>query len=301
MKILLIGPNGQVGWELHRSLLPLGQVTALDRTRADLSKPEQLRQVVRRVNPELIVNAAAYTAVDRAEDEQAMARLVNSEAPGVLAEEARRCGALLIHYSTDYVFDGARSGPYVEDDATNPLNVYGSSKLAGEEALRSSGADYLILRTSWVYSARGNNFLLTMLRLMRERESLSVIADQCGAPTWARLIAEVSAQIALQAAMERRGDNFHSGTYHLTSAGTTSWHGFAVKIADLARASDECGGGGLRVRDILPIAAADYGGPTRRPANSQLSTAALTARFSLLMPAWDEVLGLCMAEINAPA
>jgi dTDP-4-dehydrorhamnose reductase len=295
VKILLLGRHGQVGWELQRCLLPLGEVIALDRRAADLADPESLRAVIRAQQPDIIVNAAAYTAVDRAEEEPDLAARINAVAPAVLAEEARQCGALMLHYSTDYVFDGVKTGSYVEADSPAPLNTYGASKFGGEESIAGAGADYLILRTSWVYSARGGNFLLTMLRLMRERETLSVIADQVGAPTWARLIAEVSAQVIARAMLERREQRFTSGIYHLTSSGATSWYGFAQKIAELAR--ERLSSGSLCVSEINPLAAADYPSKTRRPLNSRLDTAALCERFELVLPAWDKALALCLDEL----
>ncbi len=227
MKILLTGGNGQVGWELVRALLPLGEVITTNRAQANLSDLNNLRRTVQKYSADVIVNAAAYTAVDKAETEESLAFLINAEAPGILAEEAKKTGALLIHYSTDYVFDGTKISAYAEDDAPNPVNVYGQSKLAGEKAVQATGADYLILRTSWVYAARGHNFLKSVLRLAAEREELNIVADQIGSPTWARLIAEATAHIIRQSMIERHGGIFNSGLYHLTSHGETSWHGFA--------------------------------------------------------------------------
>lgn len=294
MKILLTGKNGMVGWELNRSLLPLGEVVALDRSQADLSKPESLRQIVRDIQPDVIVNAAAHTAVDKAEEEEALATLINGVAPGVLAEEAKRCGALLVHYSTDYVFDGSKDSPYVESDTPNPINAYGRSKLAGEIAIQNSGADYLLFRTSWVYAARGKNFLLSMLRLMQEHEELKIVADQVGAPTWARTVADVSAHCLRQALTERAEGRFTPGTYHLTAEGQTSWHGFAEKIAELGRASLLAAS--LKIKAIRPIPSSDYPTPAKRPTNSRLSSKALSGRFSIDLPAWQLSLAECMAE-----
>ena len=223
-RILLTGKNGQVGWELQRTLAPLGEVVVLDRRQLDLSDPDQIRERVREISPDLIVNAAAYTAVDRAEAEPEPAMAVNGTAPGLLAEEAKRIGAAIIHYSTDYVFDGAKTTPYTEEDAPNPLNVYGRTKLAGEQAVQAAGVPHLILRTSWVYGMRGKNFLLTILRLAREREELKIVDDQIGAPTWSRTIAEATAQILTSGAWPVSGA---SGIYHLTASGSTSWYGFA--------------------------------------------------------------------------
>src|SRR5262249_39128208 len=234
MRLLVLGANGQIGWELARSLMPLGDVIALDREGCDLARPDTIPQVVRDARPDVLVNAAAYTAVDRAEAEEELATLVNASAAGVIARETRKADALLVHYSTDYVFDGAKAEPYVEDDAPAPINVYGRSKLAGEIALRDAGGDHLTLRTSWVYAARGRNFLKTILRLARERDELRIVADQIGAPTWAHDIADATAAVIRQAQRERSEGQFHSETLPLTAAGATSWHGFAQAIVDQA-------------------------------------------------------------------
>jgi dTDP-4-dehydrorhamnose reductase len=296
VRILLTGRTGQVGWELARSLLPLGDVIALGRAQADLADPEALRPVVRGLRPDVIVNAAAYTAVDRAEDEEDLATRINGEAPGVLAEEAARCAALLVHYSTDYVFDGRKAGPYSEDDVPNPINAYGRTKLAGERAIQAAGGDFLILRTSWVYAARGHNFLRTILRLAREREELKVVADQMGAPTWARFIAEASAHVLRQAQAERAAASFDSGLFHLTSSGHTSWHGFATAIVDAAlRYLPE---GTVKARRIESIAAEQYPTPAKRPMDSCLASRGLAQRFGLVMPAWERSLALCMDGLS---
>ena len=226
MKILLFGKNGQVGWELNRSLQPLGEVVALSREEADFSNPESLRKIVSEISPDVIVNAVAYTAVDKAEEEEELAAIINGVAPGILAEEALKINALLIHYSTDYVFDGAKDSPYIETDKPNPINAYGRTKLAGEVVIQSSDCDYLIFRTSWVYASRGHNFLLTMLKLASEREELSIVADQMGAPTTAKLIADTTALSIRQAMGEKQSGNFSSDLYHLATSGSTSWHGF---------------------------------------------------------------------------
>jgi len=289
VNILLTGKNGQVGWELARALLPLGNVAAFDHAGLDLADAAAVRRKLDEVRPDAIVNAAAYTAVDRAESEPELASAINAAAPALLAQEAARRGALLIHYSTDYVFDGAKAAPYVETDPTAPLGAYGRSKLAGEEGIRAAGCEHLIFRTSWVYGARGANFLRTILRLAAEREELRVVNDQIGAPTWARLIAEATAHALKQAMRERRDGAFRSGTYHLAAAGETSWHGFASAIV--------AGRGGLRVKAVTPIATADYPLPAPRPANSRLDTGAFRARFGLVLPDWRDCLPLCLEEI----
>jgi dTDP-4-dehydrorhamnose reductase len=292
MKILVLGSQGQVGWELVRSLLPLGEVVALTRAEADLAQPDMLRAVVRSHQPELIVNAAAYTAVDKAESEEALAFAINATAPGVLSEEAKRCGALLIHYSTDYVFDGTLDRPYVETDQPNPQNVYGRSKLAGEQAIAAAGADHLILRTSWVYGARGHNFMKTILRLAAEREVLRIVADQTGAPTWSRWIADATSHIARSALQRMRDGEFSSGIYHLTSSGSTTWHGFAEAIVrDCLVFHHEPQ---LRVREIQPIATSDYPLPAKRPSNSRLDCAALHQDFGVASPDWQLTLSLSL-------
>lgn len=296
MKILLLGSQGQVGWELARSLTPLGSVVALSRSDVDLTQPEQLRDIVRAQAPQLIVNAAAYTAVDKAETDEATAFAVNAIAPSMLAEEAARSGALLIHYSTDYVFDGGLGQPYRETDITAPLSVYGRSKLAGEAAIAASSAAHLILRTSWVYGSRGHNFLHTMLRLARERETLRIVADQIGAPTWSRWIADATAQIAQQAMQRHTADVFESGIYNLTCAGATSWHGFAEAIIAEYRARHP--DMSLRVKEIEPIATADYPLPARRPPNSRLDVSKLAQDYGIVPPHWREALHLCMQEVQ---
>lgn len=296
MKILLFGRNGQVGWELQRSLAPLGELIALDRRselHADFAHPEGLRETVRRVAPQVIVNAAAHTAVDKAESEPELAHTVNALAPSALAEEAAAIGACLVHYSTDYVFDGSGSKPWQEDAPTAPLNTYGRTKLAGEEAIRASGCRHLILRTSWVYAARGGNFAKTMLRLARERETLSVVDDQFGAPTGAELIADVTAH-ALRALLDRPA---LSGTYHLAAAGETSWHGYAKHVIALAARL----GASLKVRDEAIAAVPSSAFPTlaRRPANSRLSTDKLSTAFGLTMPAWEAGVARLVDEVLA--
>ena len=283
MKILLTGASGQVGYELQRSLQALGQVIALDRSRMDLSDLDQVRAVVRALRPGLIVNPAAYTAVDQAESEPALAHRINAEAPAVMAAEARLLGAAMVHYSTDYVFDGTRQGAYIETDTTNPINVYGASKLAGEQAIAAAGIAHLILRTSWVYGMRGKNFLQTMLRLGAERDELRVVADQFGAPTWSRTIADSTAVLLAQAKGSSAWWDQNSGIYHLSCQGQTSWHGFTEAIVAKA---------GLACR-VTPIGSADYPTLAQRPANSVMSCNKLMARFCAI-PDWEQALSLCL-------
>jgi dTDP-4-dehydrorhamnose reductase len=290
VKVLLTGKNGQVGWELCRALAPLGEIVAFDRGGLDLAVPDQIVSTVRSVRPDLIVNAAAYTAVDRAETERESAHAINAAAAGVLAEESRRLGALLIHYSTDYVFDGTKDAAYVEEDSPNPLNVYGVSKLAGERAIRAVDVPHLILRTSWIYAARGKNFFLTIRRLLREKSTLRVVSDQIGAPTSAAALADATAEIL------RRHDRFAlgkmSGIYHATAGGSTSWHGFATQIARLERAT-------LAGRPgIVPIASSEYPTPAVRPRNSRLSNEKLLARLGVRLPSWEACLERCHAQLQ---
>lgn len=289
MKILLTGPHGQVGRELERALLPLGEVVALERDRLDLADPDAIARRCGEIRPRVIVNAAAYTAVDKAEAEKELAFRINAAAPGVLAGEAKRIGALLVHFSTDYVFDGTLARPYLETDPPAPVNAYGASKLAGERAIEASGAAFLVLRTSWVYAARGTNFLRTILRLAHEREVLSVVNDQVGAPTSARLVADTTAQ-AIPAAL-RQGI---LGTFHLSCRGSTSWHGFASRIVEQARA---LGVDGLRAASIVPIPSSEYRTAAARPKNSQLDCGKLEAAFGLRLPDWERCSDLVLREI----
>ena len=278
MRLLVLGKNGQVGWELQRALAPLGEVIALGRAEADLENPAQLRNAVIAAGPGVIVNAAAYTAVDKAESEPERADRINHRAVAELAAMAADRGALLVHYSTDYVFDGRKSGPYIETDATAPRSVYGRTKLAGEAAIAASGVRHLIFRTSWVHSGRGSNFIRTMLRLAAERDSLRVVADQTGAPTSAALIAELTAQ-AIAA-------NLASGTYHLTAAGETSWHGLARFVIAEALAA----GVPLKTTPdaVAPVTTADYPTPAARPANSRLDTTKLRTALAITLPDWRD-------------
>src|SRR5512145_58736 len=289
MSILLLGKDGQVGWQLQRSLAPHGQVVACGRAECDLADPARIRSVIRQVRPALIVNATAYTAVDKAESEPELAHRINAEAPGILAEEAAALGALLVHYSTDYVYDGCKATPYVETDATGPHGVYGRTKLAGEEAIRAVGGKSLIFRTSWVFGARGDNFVKTILRLARDKESLAVVDDQTGSPTPAALIATVTGVVL---AMLRRGQSLEAGEsrlYHLAAAHPVSWCEFARTIVGLAGPAP---GFDLRLKPeaIRPISTAEYPTPARRPANSRLDCTRLENDFGLQMPDWQPYL-----------
>lgn len=299
-RILVTGKDGQVGFELARTLARRGRVTATDRDEMDLADPDSIRRVVRKANPDLIVNAAAYTAVDQAESEPERALAINGVAPGILAEEAKRLGAALIHYSTDYVFDGSKDAPYTEDDAPRPVSAYGRSKLAGEQAIQAVDVPHLILRASWIYGTRGKNFLLTILRLAKEREELRIVDDQIGAPTWSRVIAMASASILASlgygqpafrdACAEQRG------IYHLTAAGQTSWHGFAAAILDYAASAKPASPFALaRVPVLEAITTAQFPTPAQRPRNSVLSNAKVQRAFGLIVPDWKASLADCMS------
>ena len=299
MKILLFGKNGQIGWELQRALAPLGELVALDfdspgPLAADFSRPEGLAATVRAVRPQIVVNAAAHTAVDSCESELARAHTLNAAAPAVLAHEAQALGAWLLHYPTDYVFDGSGDTPRTEDAPTGPLSVYGRTKLDGEDAIRASGCRHVILRTSWVYAARGANFARTMLRLAQERERLAVIDDQVGAPTGAELLADVSAHV-LRAALARPEV---SGTYHCVAAGETSWHGYARHVIEFARAA----GAPIRVAPgaIAPILTSAYPTPAVRPKNSRLDTTKLRTTFGLALPPWQAGVDRVLTELLKP-
>ena len=292
MKILLLGPNGQVGWELQRALGVVGEVVALDRHNGgDLTQPDALLAAVQAAAPQVIVNAAAHTAVDKAESEPELARRINAATPALLAIEAQRLGALLVHYSTDYVFDGSGSQPRDEEAPIAPLSVYGATKAEGEDAIRASGCQHLILRTSWVFAARGGNFVKTMLRLAAERDQLKVIADQVGAPTGAELLADLTAHM-LRAA---RVNPALAGTYHAVADGATSWHDYARFVIEFARAR------GARIKvapdQILPIPTRDYPTPATRPLNSRLSTAKLQQRFGLTVSHWQQGVERMLNEI----
>jgi len=288
MRILLFGKDGQVGWELQRSLAVLGDVTALDAAGADFAAPRSLDALVRNLRPDAIVNAAAYTAVDRAESEPELAHAINAEAPGVLAEAAAAQGAWLVHYGTDYVFDGSGCEPRDETASAAPLSVYGRTKLDGEERIRASGCRHLLLRTSWVYGAHGGNFARTMLRLAQERERLTVVADQFGAPTGADLLADVTAHVLRAAA---RGPEL-AGTYHVAAAGETSWHGYATFVVEWARAR----GLPLKAQAVDPVPASAWTTPARRPLNSRLDTRKLCSTFDLVLPPWQQGVRRMLAE-----
>lgn len=280
MKILLLGKNGQVGWELQRALAPLGQLVCLDRKNADLANAESVKGALLEYTPDIIVNAAAYTAVDKAESEVELANKINATSVALIAEYAKKNNALFIHYSTDYVFDGTKDGHYTEEDAVNPLSVYGSSKLAGEKAIVASGCRHLVFRTSWVFAAKGNNFAKTMIRLATEREELNVVADQFGAPTSAELIADVTA-----IAIIKSQSSDLSGVYHLVAKGETCWHRYAQYVIEKAREK------GVEIKcsseAILPIPTEQFPVPATRPKNSRLNTTKLENNFDIVMPNWQ--------------
>lgn len=295
MKILLFGKGGQVGWELQRALSPLGELVALDFDSADLcgdfTDPAGLAATVQQLRPDIIVNAAAHTAVDKAESEPELARTINALAPAVLAREAQRLGAWLVHYSTDYVFDGSGAQPWKESDTPAPLSVYGRTKLEGEQLVQASGCKYLIFRTSWVYAARGGNFAKTMLRLAQERERLTVIEDQVGAPTGAELLADVTAH-ALRQVLQRPQDG---GLYHLAAAGETSWHGYARHVIDQAQRVQPALN--IVAKEVLAVPSSAFATAAVRPLNSRLDTARLQATFGLRLPPWQQGVERMLAEI----
>jgi dTDP-4-dehydrorhamnose reductase len=297
MKILLTGKNGQVGFELQRALAPLGEIVAVDQADCNLADESTIRRLVSDTRPDIIVNPAAHTAVDKAESEPALAQAINGVAPGIFCEEAKKLGALVVHYSTDYVFNGGKDGWYTEDDAPNPQSVYGKTKLAGEQALAASGAKHLTFRTSWVFGAHGVNFAKTMLRLAAERQGLKVVADQFGAPTSAALIADVTAQILGQYIRGCRlaSADFPFGLYHLVAAGRTNWHEYAQAVVQAALAA----GKPLRMgpADVQAITTADYPLPAPRPANSCLDTTRLRQTFGLCLPDWRLGLNHVMTQL----
>ena len=297
MKILLLGKNGQVGWELQRSLAPLGEVLALDRYSTtycgDLSKPEELAQTVLVYKPDFIVNAAAYMAVDKAESEPELTKVLNTYAPAAIAQAAAQVDAWLVHYSTDYVFDGSGNHARQEDEGTGPLSVYGQTKLDGEKAIVASGCKHLIFRTSWVYVARGGNFAKTMLRLAQERDALSVINDQHGAPTGADLIADVTAH-AMRRVWNTQNSSF-SGVYHLVASGETTWHDYALHVIGKAKMMHpELA---WKVSEVAPVPTTAYTTPAKRPLNSRLCTAKLQQAFRLVLPPWQQGVERLLAEI----
>lgn len=296
MKILITGANGQVGWELRRALAPLGEVTSVGRAQCDITDNPRVREFLCRVKADVVLNAAAYTQVDRAESEPEAAQAANAVAPALLAEAVNSYGGLLVHYSTDYVFDGSRSAPYRETDATAPVNVYGSSKLAGERAIGERGGRYLIFRTQWVYAARGKNFLRTMVRMAKEGKTLRVIHDQSGAPTWSRGIAEATAHAVRQAI---DGHDI-SGIFHMTAAGLTTWHGFAQAIfSGLAERlpAEAVAPFASALNSLQAISTPEYPTPARRPAYSALCNDKLAATFGVRIPSWREQLNLVLDEV----
>lgn len=288
-KILLFSKVGQVGWELRRTLASMGDLVCVDYPEVDFTAPDSIRHWIRDTAPAIIVNAAAYTAVDKAETEATLAMKINAEAPGIMAEEAKKIGALLVHYSTDYVFDGTKTVPYVETDAPNPLGAYGRTKLAGDQAIAHVGCAHLIFRLCWVYGARGSNFMLTMQRLAREREKLRVVRDQIGCPTWSRLIAETTA-LALRQVGDADKAKALSGTYHLCSSGQTSWHGFAQAIIDLMPPAEK------KCHEVEAIPSSEYPTPTQRPAYSAMSCQKLESTFGLRLPDWHNALRLVVEK-----
>jgi dTDP-4-dehydrorhamnose reductase len=298
MKILLLGKNGQLGWELQRSLAPLGELVALDRHNTDfcgdLTNLQGLASTVQAVRPDIIVNAAAHTAVDKAESEPELARLINASAPGVLAQQAQKLGAWLVHYSTDYVFDGSGSRPWQESDTPAPLSVYGQSKLEGEQLIAAHCSKHLIFRTSWVYAARGGNFAKTMLRLAQERERLTVIDDQWGAPTGAELLADVTAHAIRQVLQRPEDADRYCGMYHLVASGETTWHGYAKHV--LAQAQRVQAAIKIIANDVAPVPTSAFPTPARRPHNSRLNTAKLQATFGLTLPPWQHGVDRMLAE-----
>jgi dTDP-4-dehydrorhamnose reductase len=296
-KILLTGKNGQVGAELALVLPRLGDLIALDRQELDLSRPDDIRRTIQQIRPSLIVNAAAYTAVDQAEKEEAIAQTINADAPALIAEEAKKIGAGLVHYSTDYVFDGSKRSPYEENDPPSPVSVYGKTKLGGEQAIRDAGLPHLIFRTAWVYGTRGRNFLLTILRLASEREELRIVRDQIGTPTWSREIAHGTVSVLGQLLDNRAGAwslPEAGGVYHMTAAGVTTWYDFATAILDEASHAPRnlswleaaTGGRNLIAKRISPITTAEYPTPARRPAYSVLSNSRLAQRFGIQLTDW---------------
>lgn len=303
MRILIIGKTGQVSWELQRSMGALGKVHCLGRPELDLADPDSVRNGVRGFTPDLLINAAAYTAVDQAESEPGLAMKINGEAPGIMAEEMKRAGGLMVHYSTDFVYDGSGESPWVESSPTAPLNAYGASKLAGDRAVAAAAGAYLIFRTSWVYGARGRNFLRTILRLAESGKPLRIVDDQIGSPTWSRDIATATALVVKQLSQGAPGNSTPgsgasdvNGIYHLSSSGFASWRQFASAIVDEWQ---RLGMGGGQTPQVVPITSAEYPTPARRPKNSRLSNAKLNATFGFSLPEWQDSLRLVMEEVAA--
>jgi dTDP-4-dehydrorhamnose reductase len=305
--VLVIGKNGQVGTDLRHSFPANLPIHFIGRNEINLADPNSIRKGIRNYNPRLIINAAAYTAVDKAESDQATAHAVNTEAPGILADEAKKIGAALIHYSTDYVFDGTKNSPYVEEDPTNPVSVYGKTKLEGEKAIQAAGIPYLIFRTEWVYATRGKNFLLTILRLAAEREELRIVADQTGAPTSSRAIASATTEVVMRELKDSSSNDLFAsrrGIYNMTAAGETTWHGFATAIVDEAHRATPAppwmasatANRPLIVKQVKPIATAEYPTPARRPAYSILSNERLAQTFGVRLPDWRTQLSAAFAE-----
>lgn len=290
-KILLLGSQGQIGWELERSLTTLGKVLALDRSTLDLANFDKMRAIIRELAPHVIVNATGYTAVDKAEKEPTLAMAINAEAPTLLAEIAKSLNAIFIHYSTDYVFGGEQAHPYRENDETRPLNVYGSSKLAGEKGIQSIGGNYFIFRTSWIYASRGKNFLLTMLKLAQEKPELKIVDDQIGAPTWSRLVAEATSQV-LARCLEKETSSVPWGLYHMTTKGETSWYGFAKAILNRYQEQNA----DFKIPQLVGIPSSDYPVPAERPLYSVLSNQKLWDTFDISLPSWEKGLELCMNQ-----
>jgi dTDP-4-dehydrorhamnose reductase len=293
-KILIFGSSGQVGWELRHRLACLGQIASVEYPKVDFAQADSIRETIRASEPAVILNAAAYTAVDKAESEPELAMAINGRAPGVIAEEAKRLSSILVHYSTDYVFDGAKPSPYLETDTPNPLSVYGKTKLAGDEAIRAVGCEALILRTSWVYGARGNNFLLTMLRLAEERDELRIVDDQHGAPTSSECIAQATADILAQILPPAIGGlQGRSGIYNLSNAGETTWFGFAKALL-----ADRYEVDGTAAPNLVAIKASEYSRPAKRPANSRLSCRLVEDTFGVRMPHWEDALSLVLETLR---
>lgn len=293
--VLITGKNGQVGWELQRTMAHIGRVVACGSQDLDLSDPDRIVSLLRDIKPSIIINPAAYTAVDKAEEEVDLAMKINGVAPGILGEEAARLGAFMIHYSTDYVFNGRKETPYTEEDVPDPISVYGATKLHGDNAVQASGVKHMIFRTSWVYAARGHNFLNSMLKLGRQREELRIVSDQTGSPTWARTIAEVSLHALINAGKGLQDGSFESGLFNLVPSGDTSWHGFAERIFEIAK--NRLGRNDLLVNQLVPIPSSEFPTAAKRPLNSRLDTHKLEGLLGSRLPEWDKFVELCMLDL----